>query len=51
MVLIAPFDGAVFRVVVEADDFMAGFEQLLHQVAGDEAGGPRDEDLQIEGSF
>ena len=35
---------AVFREVVEADDLVAGFEELLHQVAGDEAGGPGHKD-------
>ena len=46
MAVVGPAHRAVLAEVVDADDRVAGPQQLRHQVAADEAGGAGDEDLQ-----
>src|SRR5215207_7602643 len=47
MVLEAPLDDAIFREVVEADDLVAGLQELLYDIAGDEPRRPGDQDFHV----
>ena len=48
MVVVRLREPAVLAEVVEADDLVAGLEQLRDEVAGDEPGGAGDEDAALE---
>ena len=45
IVVVGVRDPAVLRVVVDADDLVPAREELLHDVAADEAGRTADDDL------
>src|SRR4028118_2162117 len=47
MVLEPPPDHSVLRIVVDADDLVAGLQKLLHDVAGDEPRRAGDQDFHV----
>ena len=45
LIVVRPRHASVLGEIVEADDFVTGVQQLLHEVAADKPGGAGDKDF------